>query len=156
MRTREIKSLLLKKGWAGQTISRKATIGRVNSLLEQHVALGWLYDRADQLTDDPAALMELEALRRRVRLDLGKLAETVFSCGGVAYAGADRSASALEGTNLLAQLTGKERTLHQALLQERVIEHQMRTEAVLQHCIQSSTERLSFLNKCARRVRTAQ
>ncbi len=156
MRTREIKSLLLKKGWAGRTISRKATIARVNPLLEQHVALGRMYDQADPLTADPADLRELEAIRRIVRLDAGKLAETVFSCGGVAYASADRSTSVLAGASLLAQLTEKERALHQALLQEQMIEHQMRTEAVLQRCIQSSTERLSFLNKCARRLWTAQ
>ena len=150
MRVKEIKSLLLKKGWAGRTISRSETVARLNPLLKQHVTLANLYEQVTNLDEDLST--ELQGNLRRLRLDMGKLAETVFSCGGVAYSGVDHP-KVQPVDNVLLET---ERALHNALLQERrTINHQMRTEAVLQHCLDSCGMRLEFLNKYARRFRNA-
>ena len=151
MRTKEIKSMLLKKGWAGRTISREDTVLRLNPLLALQIALGRLYDHADRFTADAGAL---EALQRNLRLDSVKLAETIFSCGGVAYSKADRTEVTDDGLALLGRITAQERAFQEALLKERSVDHQMRTEAVLRHCMNSSKERLGFLNRCAREFRS--
>jgi len=149
MRVKEIKSLLLKKGWAGRTISRSETVARLNPLLERHVTLANLYEQVTDLDD--ALSSELQGNLRRLRLDMGKIAETVFSCGGVAYSGVDHP----EVQHIDDVLLATERALHNALLQERrTINHQMRTEAVLQHCLDSCDMRLEFMNKYVRRLRS--
>ena len=151
MRTKEIKSLLLKKGWAGKTISREETIARLNPLMAQHVALGRLYDLADVTPlRDKELVAQLDAIRKRARTDMGKVAETIFSCGGVAHSGADRSDMPSAGDDLRARLMEAERAVSQSLLDEKGIEHQMRTEAVLQRLRDSNEERMSFLLRWSR------
>ncbi len=155
MRTKEIKSVLLKKGWAGRTISRQETIARLNPLMAQHVVLSRLYDQVVSLAAPEAAYAEeLAQLQRKARTDMGKLAETIFSCGGVAYSGADRPVDAPPVTGTWAVLLAEEQALGEALHAERTIEHQMRTEAVLRRCAESSAERLAFVLGQARRQRT--
>ena len=39
MGLKEVKSALLKKGWAGRTLSREETVERLNPLIKQHMAL---------------------------------------------------------------------------------------------------------------------
>ena len=43
MTIKEIKSTILKKGWAGKTISREETVQKLNPLIEAHVALNHAY-----------------------------------------------------------------------------------------------------------------
>ncbi len=151
MRIKEIKALLLKKGWAGQTISREETVARLNPLLKQHVSLGHLYGQAGDRADDPAMADELHAIQRNTRADMDKLAETVLSCGGTAYSGAGRVSVRPLEADLWPALVQQERALHNALQAETAIDHQIRTEAVIRRCTRSSDNRLGFLNKWARR-----
>ncbi len=151
MHLQELKSLLLNKGWAGKTMSRHDTTVRLNGLLSRHLALIGYYDRADALAWSPETL---EAVRRRVRLDAGKLAETIFSCGGVATSKGNAERTPPSGRALLARLMQNEQQYNVALRKERTAPHHMRTQAVLQHCLQSSQERLNFLATCRQRART--
>ena len=155
MLVKEIKSLLLKKGWAGRTISREETVSRLTPLFTTHVEQIRWYRHAESELKDKTKIALLAALQRQLRLNQGKLAETVYSCGGVVPAHLDRSALPYTGTAFWIHLVAREHSLRDQLLEEHVVDHQMRTEAVLTKCRADSEERLAFLRSCARSLRIA-
>ena len=153
MRIKEIKSLFLKKGWAGQTLSRSETIARLNPILEHHVKLAELYREGVDPSLGGAATTQLAELLRQSRLGMGKLAETIFSCGGVAFTGINDPNDFRGDDPTWEQILSHERALEEKLRKEKQsINHQMRTEAVLQHCLDQCEARLRFLNKHTRKL----
>ena len=145
-----VKDLLLNKGWAGRTISRAETIDRINPVIRELTELMHTYDAAAAVLsgNDAAAL----AVSQRVlRADIGHLAETVYSTGGIAYLGVDLEPSSfsVQGNRpaVAKQLTTAEEHFRTSLDAEKKIEHQMRTRAVLENVARNSTERLRLVRE---------
>ena len=84
-----LKDLLLQKGWAGKTISRAETVDRVNPVIHRLIALNQHYDAFLRSSQGEGLDAQLASLQKTARADVGKLAETVFSCGGTPYNGTD-------------------------------------------------------------------
>jgi hypothetical protein len=150
-----LKDVLLKQGWAGTTISRAETIDRINPLLAQQTRLYHAYQYVLAHLTDPSVAAALDDTQKTMRADLGKLAETVFSSGGVAYNGTDLEpgSGALSGEDaaLLSALLEQEHAFQEALAAEDRIEHQMRSRAILGVQRANSQQRLRLLNDLARK-----
>lgn len=126
-----IKELLLNKGWAGKTIDRPETIDRINPLIQEMTGLIHFYEDAARRLGGGAADTMAEHLKT-MRADIGKLAETVFSSGGVAYNGTDIEPGELKlGDHPLEELADRERAFVAAVREEDEVEHRIRTRAVL-------------------------
>jgi hypothetical protein len=140
-----IKDLLLNKGWAGRTIDRNETIDRVNPIIMDLTGLMHFYEDAATRLDDAAA-EEIHAALKTMRGDIGKLCETVFSAGGVAYSGTDIEPGALTlGSSPFEELADRERAFCASVVEEVDIEHQMRTRAVLAVAGSNGAHRLKML-----------
>lgn len=147
-----VKDLLLNKGWAGRTISRAETIDRINPVLRELTVLMHTYEAAATALPADAA-SALAASQRVIRGDLGHLAETVYSAGGVAYTGVDLEPSSfsIEGSrsDIARKLTEAEEHFRASLEGEKKIEHQIRTRAVLENVARSSSDRLRVVRELA-------
>ena len=149
MGLKEVKKLLLQKGWAGRTISRQETIDRLNPLIEQHMALNHAYNYVIAACSEQDITVHLAGFQKVARVDVGKLMETVFSCGWVAYNGVDMEPEDFtldeDDVEMLFQLRDQEQTFHDAFAEEESLEHQMRTRAILTLLQTNSQERLDYL-----------
>lgn len=149
-----IKELLLKKGWAGKTISRAETVARLNPLIERHIRLNYLYAFAAREHGDPATRDALGASQKIARINVGKIAETIYSCGGKAYTGVDLEPNSvdlgMDPDAMLAVLAEAETQFRDAVLDEEKVEHQMRTRAILGVVSTSSSARLDMLRDLKR------
>jgi len=139
-----IKELFLKQGWAGKTIGRAETIELLNPIIrtmnEMMQCMGGLSassTKADQKT-------RIEESLRVLRMDIGKLCETVFSCGGVPYSGTDLKAADF-ASSTPADLDRLEAALGDHLTAQGKIEHQMRTRAILGVLHENQTARKNAL-----------
>ena len=149
-----IKDILLNKGWAGKTLSREETVERLNPLVRGHCALNRAYDYVIERLEDRRGAEQLAALQKTARMDVGKLSETVLSAGGVASRGADVAPDFDPGRtdeSMMQGLLHLERTFEGQLLEERTLDHQVRTRAVLGVVLANSRERLG----CVRGLRAA-
>jgi hypothetical protein len=157
MGLKEVKSALLKKGWAGRTLSRPETVERLNPLIKQHMALNHAYTYVINTCTEPDVTEALAASQKVARVDVGKLMETVFSCGGVAYNGVDLEpedfALAPDDDAMLFALRDQEEAFRDALAEELTLEHQMRTRAVLTRLQTNSQKRLDYLKINTKRRR---
>ena len=127
-----IKELFLQKGWAGRTIDRATTIDRINPMIRTMNELMQLYIAASDAEQRADMKQAIEASLRTLRMDIGKMCEVVFSCGGVAYSGTDLETDAFRlGAGQSEAIEAKEKELRQALDAEADVEHQMRTRAIL-------------------------
>jgi hypothetical protein len=147
-----IKDLLLNKGWAGTTLSRSETVDRINPVLLSLTTLMHGYEAAKGALPDDAAASVDDALKL-LRGDLGKLSETVLSCGGVAYSGVDQEPPAPAGgeaSYVAGELVRREEAFRSVLEGERKVEHQIRTRAVLENVSRNSSDRLRLLRDLAR------
>ncbi len=154
-----LKELFLQKGWAGKTISRAETIDRLNPIIERFIRLNYTYDAAERDFQETELAAGIKSLQKTARADVGKLAETVFSCGGTAYNGTDleprdfsAGSSDIETVDNLIRL---ERDFQDLLADEDEIEHQMRTRAILSVVKANSDRRMDFLREVGRKVRKA-
>lgn len=149
------KELFLQKGWAGKTISRQETIERITPLIHQLVALNHYYTyAADHLSDESTAERFRELLKTS-RTDLGKLNETVLSCGGASYHGTDLEPEdfTLDGDapEMLNRLQELEQDFQDALAAQLDSgDHQMRTRAILSVVQTNSRTRLEHLSHALR------
>ena len=154
-----IKEILLNRGWAGKTLSRSETVDRINPLIRQHIELNHHYGAAIRHCDDERIVDVLERLQKTARTDVGKLSETVLSCGGSAYNGTDLSPEdfTLKGSlsELFEELHDLETDFNDALADELDLEHQMRTRGVLEAVKSNSQDRLNALTALQRRIGTA-
>ena len=157
MGLKEVKQVLLKKGWAGRTISRQETIERLNPLVEQHMALNHAYNYVIAACSEQDITDHLAGFQKVARVDVGKLMETVFSCGGVAYNGVDMEPEDYtldeDDDEMLFQLRDQEQAFRDALAAEDDLEHQMRTRALLTLLQTNSQERLDYLKVNTKRRR---
>jgi hypothetical protein len=147
-----IKDLLLNKGWAGNTLSRAETVDHLNPLIRSLTTLMHGYDAAQPTLEGDQA-ESLEQARKLIRGDLGKLAETVLSSGGVAYSGVDQEPSVPatgDAATVFEALKQLEEAFRTELDAERTVEHQIRTRAVLENVARNSTDRLGLLRDLAR------
>jgi len=152
MTIKDIKSAILKKGWAGKTLSRQETAQRLNPLIEAHVKLKHSYSNLASHLDSEQQRQELDSILKMQRLDTGKLKELVFSCGETAFNGTSLEPASfpLTSTAPIAELKEIENDYRALLDAEKPIEHQIRSEAVLTRLRTNSDVRLSFLRKYAR------
>lgn len=146
-----IKELLLQKGWAGKTISRQETVERLNPLIRQLIELNYTYDAAARATTMPELSAGIMKHQKISRADVGKLAETVFSCGGTAYNGTELEpqdyAANGEDREIIDTLIRHEQEMLGSLEAESEIEHQMRTRAILSVLKKNGEDRLEFLRE---------
>lgn len=151
-----IKEILLNRGWAGKTLSRSETVDRINPLIRQHIELNHHYEAAIRHCDDDRVTDVLKRLQKTARTDVGKLSETVLSCGGSAYNGTDLSPEdfTLKGSlsELFEDLHDLETDFNDALADELDLEHQMRTRGVLEAVKSNSQDRLNALTALQRRI----
>jgi len=151
-----IKEALLNRGWAGKTLSRSETVDRLNPLIRRHIELNHHYGAAIRHCDDERVTDVLERLQKTARADVGKLSETVLSCGGTPYNGTDLEAEdfTLKGSvlNLFDELHDLETDFNEALADELDLEHQMRTRGVLEAVKSNSQDRLDALKALHRRL----
>lgn len=127
-----IKELFLQKGWAGRTIDRAETIDLINPMIQTMNELMHLYIAAGETTSNAGVKEGIETSLRTLRMDIGKMCEIVFSCGGVANSGTDlETADFMLGDGLSDAVAAKEQELRDALDAQENIEHQMRSRAIL-------------------------
>jgi hypothetical protein len=154
-----IKEILLNRGWAGKTLSRSETVDRINPLIRQHIELNHHYGAAIRHCDDERVVDVLKRLQKTARTDVGKLSETVLSCGGSAYNGTDLSPDDFTLTGSLSELFEDlhelETDFNEALADELDLEHQMRTRGVLEAVKSNSQDRLNALTALHRRISKA-
>jgi len=120
-----IKDLVLKKGWAGKTLSRQETVGRINPIIRTLVILMHRYDGSN-LPQDPTWHHAFSILR----MDIGKLSEIVNSNGGKAYIGTDIEPGYFGDVDSIV-LREEEEAFTDLLAGEKIFDHQMRTRAIL-------------------------
>jgi hypothetical protein len=151
-----IKEALLGRGWAGKTISRSDTVDHINPLIEQHIVLNHHYGAAIRHCDDERVVDVLKRLLKTARTDVGKLSETVLSCGGSPYNGTDLEPDdfTLTGSllDLFEELHDLETDFNDTLSEELDLEHQMRTRGVLEAVRSNSSDRLDALSALHRRL----
>jgi len=85
-----IKEAILNRGWAGKTITRAETVERLNPILLQFLKLNHNYQYVIRSHSDSALTDALKRVQKTARADVGKLSETVLSCGGTPENGTKR------------------------------------------------------------------
>jgi len=157
MTIKDIKSAVLKKGWAGKTLSRSDTAHRFNAIIKEHVILKHYYANLPSYVNSKEIQYQLQAILKTLRLDIGKLKEVVFSCGETAFNGTSLHPKSFGfvTTTPLMELRDIEEKFRALLDAERPIQHQIRSEAVLTRLRENSEMRLSFLQKCRRAETTS-
>ena len=147
-------NVILNKGGAGISISRKETAERLNPISRELSRLNLYYLHAVRTLSHEDVAKDLERHLRRSHMDVGKLAETILSVGGTPYNATDLEPQnfVLEGSDaeMLDALYQKETEFQQLVQEEDKIRHQIRTQAILLNVQTDSQERLNFV-KSARR-----
>lgn len=150
-----LKVLIFNKGGIGKSLSRQETIERINPIIREHIALNHQYNDVVRTIGDAEVAERLEQLQKIARMDVGKLAEIVFSAGGTVYSGVDMEPDAFTlGTDpgeMIHRLLDVEQRFLQRVTSELKLNHQIRTKATLNLVQQHSEERLRFLQELARR-----
>jgi hypothetical protein len=152
--------LVFQKGGFFQSLSREETVDRLNPLAEQLTRLNNVYETAKQrlaLSDRPeiaAFAPRISADQRFARMDVGKLNETIFSCGGTAYNGTSLEPGELalptDLRHLADELQRREQAHQEDLAESLKLDHQIRTQAVLGNLVAHSEARLSTLDDLRR------
>lgn len=144
-----LKDLLLNKGWAGTTLSRRETAERLNPIQRKLYEHMHAYDAAIARLSDSAVIDQLKAFQRTARIDIGKVAETILSAGAAPYNGIDLEPATggdRANTNeVLRDLLAAEEKLAAVLAEELKQNHQIRTRAILSVLRQNSDQRLAYL-----------
>ena len=152
---------ILNKGGAGISMTREKTIERINPIIKAYVRLNHLYEDAMKRLANRETVGQLEAFQKIARADIGKLNETVFSSGGVAYNGTDvepGSVTLRETENdedLFSSLEDEEEAFQDQIGSEFDLkpEHHIRTQAVLSIIRTNSQSRLNYLQSLTKRRR---
>ncbi len=146
-----IKDLILNKGWAGKTIGRDETIDRLNPIIRSLTEMMHYYEFAASESAD-VGKEAIAQSQRTLRMDIGKLCETVFSCGGIAYNGTDIEPGSLvlEGP-VPDRLMAREREFCDLVDAESEVEHQIRTRAILANTRANGEARLGMVRSLSGR-----
>ncbi|MEX1054965.1 MAG: hypothetical protein WED81_02980 [Rhodothermales bacterium] len=149
-----LKELLLNKGWAGTTMSRRETVERLNPILRRHYELNHSYDYLINNLSDVEQVRQIEALQKVARVDVGKLSESILSAGGVPYSGVGLEAESFNLGSTDGEMLRRAKELESefdGLLSEELEQnHQMRTKAILSAVLGNSRARLEFLRGAAK------
>jgi len=145
-----IKDLFLQKGWAGRTISRSETIEHINPIIRSmNASMQWWAAAEKSLTGDAASQAGLAL--KTLRMDIGKLAEMVFSSGGVAYNGTDLEPSSFDfQVGGWEAVSDAEKAVTDLLSPQQDIEHRMQTRAVLAAVAANHETRLELIRTLSR------
>ncbi|PSQ63560.1 MAG: hypothetical protein BRD27_00690 [Bacteroidetes bacterium QH_10_64_19] len=152
-----IKEAILNRGWAGKTITRSETVERLNPLILQFLKLNHSYQAVIRSHGDAAVTEALQRVQKTARVDVGKLSETVLSCGGTPKNGTDLEPGDFDlgddEIDMLARLETLETEFNDALARELdEVEHQMRTRGLLEAVESNSSERLALLSDLIERA----
>lgn len=146
--------LLFNRGGIGPAMSRAETVEHVNPLIEQHMRLNRSYDHVIEQLEAAEIVDELKRLQKTARADVGKLAETVLSAGGTAYNGVElrdwTPDLGVDTAERLTKLQELEQAFQDALNEELDLNHQLRTEAIIEVVRKNSEARLDYLKKITR------
>ncbi len=149
-----LKEGFFQKGWAGKTISREETAARLDPILRAHIRLNRMYDAAS--LDMQADTTELDRAQKLARGLVGKIAETIYSCGGVAYQGTDLEPGDFRSRDsddvILNRLLALEDDLENLIDGEEDIEHQMRTRAIFDNLRKAAADRRKNLRAIGKTV----
>ena len=152
-----LKDLIFQKGGIGKAMSRQETVERLNPLIEQHMALNHYHNYVIEHTGEADIAERLATLQKRARMDVGKIMESVFSAGGVAYNGVAMDPEDFrlseDDNEMLFDLFDRERAFRETLEDELELDHQIRTQAILNNVLANSNERLNFLKDITKRRR---
>jgi hypothetical protein len=150
-----LKELIFNKGGIGKSLSRQETVERINPLIREHIALNHQYNYVIRTIGDPEVAERLEQFQKIARVDVGKLAEVVFSAGGTAYSGVDMEPDDFNLGNdpaeMIRRLLEAEQRFLQQVADELTLNHQIRTKATLNLVRQHSQERLHYLEEVTQR-----
>ena len=152
-----LKDLIFNKGGIGVSMTREETVERLNPLIKQHMELNHGYAYVTGHLREAKIGDQLNRLQKTARVDVGKLMETVFSAGGVAYNGVELEPDAYDlgddDDTMLFALRDQEEALRDALAEEMDLNHHIRTLATLKLVHQHSQERLDYLKTITRKRR---
>ena len=152
-----LKDLIFQKGGIGVSMSRQDTIKRLNPLIQAHSRLNHYYNFGIRHLKEPALAEALARHQKTARTDVGKLAESVLSCGGVPYNATELEPEAFtlpQGDDaMLFELLDREQAFHDQLSDESKLDHQIRSQAVINVILANSAARLSVLKDATRRRR---
>lgn len=149
-----ILDILLNKGGAGVSMSRPQTVERLNPILRAYYPLFHAYDALIAQTSDAGVKGTLEGFQRTTRTDIGKVAETILSCGGVAYNGTDLDPAAVRfDDDAVTHMRDQEEAFHKLVEDELKENHQIRTRAILNVVRENSKGRLEYLRGGARKAK---
>ncbi len=140
-----IKEILLNKGWAGRTISRAETVDQLNPHIQAMSNLLYAYNLMEDNDIDSFDEASMGEHIRVLRMDIGKMSETIASCGGISLRSPERSlvGESTEWSNIIAS----EKALQKMILAEQEIEHQMRTRAILSKIAENTDLRIQQLSR---------
>lgn len=151
-----LKDLLLNKGWAGTTMSRRETAERLNPILRRYYELMYAYDNLLERTSDRGLAEQITRFQKVTRADIGKLSESVLSAGGVPYNGTDMKPGTIDlgdaSHDAVPRLRDLEEGVHRMLTDELEENHQIRTRAILSVLHTNSAARLEFLRGEAKKI----
>lgn len=149
-------NIFLNKGGAGISISRQETIERLDSIIRRLSKLNLYHNAAISALGHEEIAAQLASFQRKARTDVGKLAETVLSCGGVPYNATELEPEnhVVEGSDseILDSLREKEQALQDAVKAESKVRHQLRTQAILLNVETNGKERLNFIQDALRKA----
>lgn len=152
-----LKDLIFQKGGIGVSMSRKDTVERLNPLIQSHSRLNHYYNYGIRHLSEPAVAEALARHQKTARTDVGKLAESVLSCGGVPYNATDLEPEAFalpQGDDaMLFELLDREQAFHDQLRDELEHDHQIRSQAIINALLANSAARLDVLKDATRRRR---
>jgi hypothetical protein len=155
-----LKELIFNKGGIGPSMNRRETVERLNPLIRQHMELNHYYNFAINTVTDPSAAATLSDLQKVARADVGKLMETVFSCGGVAFNGVELEPEDFtlsdEDDAMLFALRDHEDAFSEAVEADLELDHQIRSKAILNLVLTNSQKRLNVLKTLTQRRRRPQ
>lgn len=146
-----IKEAILNRGWAGKTITRAETVERLNPLILQLLKLNHNYQYVIRSHSDTAVADALKRVQKTARTDVGKLSETVLSCGGTPENGTDLEPENFnlgdDELDMLYQLEDLETEFNETIERELdEVEHQIRTRGLFEAVKSNSKERLNLLS----------
>jgi hypothetical protein len=152
-----IKEAILNRGWAGKTITRAETVERLNPMIRQFLKLNQNYQSVIRSHSDSAVSEALKRVQKTARADVGKLSETVLSCGGTPENGTDLDVEDVTLRNdeldMLHQLDDLEAAFNETIERQLdEVEHQMRTRGILEAVKSNSSERLELVSDLIERA----
>lgn len=155
-----LKDLIFNKGGIGPSLSRRETVERLNPLIRQHMELNLYYNFVIDHVTDPTAAASLSDLQKVARADVGKMMETVFSCGGVAFNGVELEPDTYtlpeDDDAMLFALRDHEESFSELIEADLDHDHQIRTKAILNLVLTNSQMRLNTLKSLTKRRRRPQ